>query len=183
MAKLQENALLAVKEIKNKEVQQLYEKEIKRRLKNLTYQPGHKNYIPVPKIKAPTSDNTLLLSYLYAFPEKLGVFVDTLMELNPFSGIQEEALFNGWCESILNNTPLLAPEILEEKVYQLKKHTQLDTIEEEVQQMLTLLRLRHLKKEFQDKQNNYLKTENPELKKELDDLSLEIDKLSAFTEE
>jgi len=183
MAKLQENALSAVKEIKNKEVQAFYEKEIKKRLKNLTYQAGRKNYVPVPKIKAPTSDNMLLLSYLYAFPEKLGVYADTLMEMNPFSGIQEEALFNGWCESVLNGTTLLLPDALEEKVLQLKKRISFDNAEEDVGQMLNLLRLKHLKKEFQEKQSEYLKTENPELKTELDTLSQEIDKLSAFNEE
>ncbi len=183
MAKLQENALSAVKEIKNKEVQSLYEKEIKRRLKNLAYQLTHKNYMPIPKIKAPTSDNSLLLSYLYAFPEKLGNFVDTLMELNPFQELQEEALFHGWCESVLNGTELIIPDVLEEKIENFKKRLKPDLIEEEVQQMLNILRLKHLKKEFQDKQKEYLKTENPDIKSELDTLSQEIEKLSAFNEE
>ncbi len=182
MAKLQENALSAVKEIKNKEVQALYEHEIKRRLKNLTYQLTHKNYTPVPKIKLPTSDNTLLLSYLYAFPEKLGNFVDTLMEINPFQGVQEEALFHGWCEAILNGTDLLIPNNLEEAVENYKKRLSPENVEEEVGQMLNILRLKHLKKEFSDKQSEYLKTENPEIKKELDILSSEIDKLSSFEE-
>ena len=177
MAKLQENALSAVKEIKNKDVQSLYEREIKRRLKNLTYQLTHKNYTPIPKIKAPTSDNTLLLSYLYAFPNQLGNYVDTLMELNPFQEVQEEALFHGWCESVLNGTELIIPDTLQEEIENLQKHHVFDSIEEELQQMLNVLRLKHLKKEFQEKQKEYLKTEDPNIKAELDFLSSEIEKL------
>ena len=183
MAKLQENALNAIKEIKNKEVQALYEKEIKKRLKSLTYTTNHKNFVPLPKITAPGSDNTLLLTYLYAFPEKLSTFADKLMELNPFQGIQEEALFHGWCEAVLNGTPLLIPNNLEEGVENYKKRLNPENVEEEVGQMLNLLRLKRLKKEFSEKQTEYLKTENPEIKKELDILSSEIDKLSTFNEE
>ena len=183
MAKLQENALNAIKEIKNKEVQAFYEKEIRKRLKNLTYQANHKNFVPVPQIKAPASDNILLLTYLYAFPEKLSTFADKLIELNPFQGIQEEALFHGWCEAVLNGTNLLIPNNLEEGVENYKKRLNPENVEEEVGQMLNLLRLKHLKKEYSDKQSEYLKTENPEIKKELDILSTEIDKLSAFNEE
>lgn len=185
MAKLQENALSTIKEIKNKEVQELYEREIKKRLKNLIYQTNKRNYhyTPLPKINAPMSDNTLLISYLYAFPEKLSTYSDTLIELNPFYGIQEEALFHSWCESVLNGTPLLIPNALEEKVLQLKKRMTFDRAEEEVSQMLNLLRLKNLKQEFKEKQNEYFKTENTDLKKELDILSSEIDKLSSFNEE
>ena len=104
------------------------------------------------------------------------------MELNPFQGIQEEALFHGWCESILNGTDLLIPNNLEEAVENYKKRLRPENVEEEVGQMLNMLRLRHLKKEFSDKQSEYLKTENPEIKKELDILSSEIDKLSTFEE-
>ena len=121
MAKLQENALSAVKEIKNKEVQDFYEKEIKKRLKSLTYQKEHSKFFAFPKIKMPTSDNTLLLTYLYAFPEKFTSYADQLMEVSPFQGIQEEALFHGWCESVLNGTSLIIPPFLEEKVEDLKK--------------------------------------------------------------
>ena len=183
MAKLQENALNAVKEIKNKEVQTLYEKEIRKRLKNLNYQKEHKNFIPLPKIKIPSSDNALLLTYLYAFPEKLANHVDTLIELNPFHGIQEEALFHSWCESVLNGTSLLIPDVLEEGVENSQKRKNPELIEEEVGQMLNLLRLQYLKKEFLKKQEEYLKTENPNIKIELETLSKEIDKLSCFNEE
>ena len=182
MAKLQENALNAVKEIKNKEVQSFYQNEIKKRLKNLAYQKDHKNYVPVAKISLPSSDNTLLLTYLYAFPEELGIYADTLIDLNPFQGIQEEALFHSWCESVFNGTPLLIPNILEEAVCKVKKRLQINVIIEETQQMLNLMKLKNLKKEFSQKQTEYLKTEKAELKSELSALSEEIEKLSSFNE-
>ena len=122
MAKLQENALSIVKEIKNKEVQNLYEREVKKRLKVLNYQKEHKNFLMTPKIKVPTSNNTLLLIYLYSFPEKLANYADTLIELSPFQGIQEEALFHSWCESVLNGTDLLVPNQLEEGVTHVQNH-------------------------------------------------------------
>ena len=183
MAKLQENALNAVKEIKSKEVQALYEKEIRKRLKNLNYQKEQKNFVPLPKIKAPRSDNDLLLTYLYAFPEKMASYVDTLIELNPFHGIQEEALFHSWSESVLNGTTLLIPEIMQEKIENSKKSQNPEDIEEEVGQMLNLLRLKRLKNEFLKKQEEYLKTENPDIKIELEVLSQEIERLSCFSEE
>ena len=183
MAKLQENALNAVKEIKNKEVQNFYLQEIKKRLKNLAYQKDHKAVFQTPKIQAPVSDNMELLTYLYAFPEKLGIYVDLLMELASFHGVKEEALFHGWCESILNGTNLVIPNFLEESIAQIQKHATQEKLEEEIGQMLNLLRLRHLKKEFQEKQEEYFKTENKEIKEELEILSQEIEKLSSFSEE
>lgn len=182
MAKLQENALNMAKVIKNKEVQELYEKEIKKRLKDLSYQKDHKTFFKMPKIKMPASDNTLLLTYLYAFPEKLANYVDILMELNPFYGIQEEALFHSWCESVLNNTPLLIPDVLEEAVTNTQKRFNPESLEEEVAQMLNLLHLKKLKQQFSDKQKEYLKTEDPSIKEILDNLSEEIEKLSNFNE-
>ena len=183
MAKLQENALNAVKEIKNKEVQNFYQQEIKKRLKNLAYQKDHKTMFQAPKIQAPASDSMELLTYLYAFPEKLGTYVDLLMELASFHGVKEEALFHGWCESILNGTSLVIPAFLEESIAQIQKHATLEKVEEEIRQMLNLLRLKHLKKEFQEKQEEYFKTENKEIKEELEILSQEIEKLSSFSEE
>lgn len=183
MAKLQENALNTVKKIRNKEVETLYEKEIRRRLKNLIYQTKHNDFSPLPKIRIPTSNNLQLLIYLYAFPEKLGNYIDTLMELDPFQGVQEKALFHGWCESILNGRPLLIPSSLEEEVENYRKRTNVGTVEEGIQQTLNQLQLKHLKKEFSIKQTEYFKTENPALKTELDSLSQEIDRLSSFTEE
>ena len=125
----------------------------------------------------------LLLTYLYAFPDKLADYVDTLIELNPFQGIQEEALFHSWCESILNNTPLLIPNLLEETVLNVQKRSILDNLKEEVIQMLNLLRLKKLKQQFSDKQKEYFKTENPTIKIELETLSKEIERLSNFNEE
>ena len=150
---------------------------------NLIYQTKHNDFSPLPKIRIPTSNNLQLLIYLYAFPEKLGNYIDTLMELDPFQGVQEKALFHGWCESILNGRPLLIPSSLEEEVENYRKRTNVGTVEEGIQQTLNQLQLKHLKKEFSIKQTEYFKTENPALKTELDSLSQEIDKLSSFTEE
>ena len=56
-------------------------------------------------------------------------------------------------------------------------------IDEELQQMLNLLRLKNLKNTFSEKQKEYFKTENPDIKAELDALSDEIERLSSFNEE
>ena len=167
MAKLQENALVKVKEIKNKEVQILYEKEIRKRLRLLNYQKEHQNFVPTVAIKDPTSNNRLLLIYLYAFPGVLSQYLDVLMEVNPFNGIQEEALFHGWCESVLNGTTLIISNVLENDVARAQKCLHAENVEEQIQEMLNSLRLKHLKKEFQEKQTEYFKTEDPKIKEEL----------------
>ena len=183
-AKLEKDALEKVGKIQNAEIRRLYDREIRNRLRGLLYRKqGRGQNI---KIAAPQADDFLLAS-LYAYPQQLSVFSESLGNLKHFKNLRETALFNGWLDAVLQGIDPPMPDTekaLMRQIEMIRTNKSAEIVSEEVEKFISALQLKQLKTEFSQKQDEYLKTEDPEIKKQIDSLSKEIeDFLSLHDEE
>jgi DNA primase len=182
-AKLQTDALGKIQQIQDQEIRRLYESEIKQRLKKLLYRGAKKN-VNI-QLQLPQEDLFLLAS-LYAYPNELAVFSETLSALNYFSGIRETALFNGWMDAVLEGKELPMPETEKKLMMQIDKIRTSKTaqdVAQEVESWLCGKQLNRLKEEFAQIQAEYFKTENPAIKEEIEALRHQIETFSNMNDE
>jgi DNA primase len=182
-AKLQSDALEKIKQIQDQEIRRLYETEIKQRLRQLLYRGAKKN-VNI-QLQLPQEDMFLLAS-LYAYPNELAVFSESLSALNYFSGIRETALFNGWMDAVLEGKELPMPETekgLMQQIDKIRSTKNPDTVSQEVERWLYVKQLNKLKEEFAKKQAEYFKTEDVGIKEEIEVLRQEIENLSNLHDE
>ncbi len=174
-AKFEKDALEKVSKIQNVEVRRLYEREMHERLRGLLYKKSGRG--KGMKISAPQVDDFLLAS-LYAYPQELSIFSESLGNLKHFSGLRETALFNGWLDAVLTGQELPMPETEKKLMHQIeviRSSKKPVVVVQEVERFISDLQLQQLRTEFALKQAEYLKTESPEIKVQIDSLRQEIE--------
>ena len=153
-------------------------------MKGLLYYKNN-NRVKNIKIVAPQVDE-FLLAALYAYPQQLSVFSESLGNLKQFASLRETALFNGWLDAVLQGIDPPIPDTEKELVHQIEtiRHTKTpEIVSEEVEKFIYALQLKQLKDEFAQKPDEYFKTENPDIKQQIDLLRQEIENFQSLHDE
>ena len=145
LAKAEKDGQELIQKIQDDAVRKLYEKEIKYRFKQLTYQIKNPNYKPKRKIKLTLPENDkILMAYLYAYPSDLAGYAEDLLSMDLFNDLHDQALFNGWYDAVIRGETPPLPEIdnnLIQSIEKVKKTKSCDVVTEEVSKILNNLKL------------------------------------------
>ena len=187
LAKLEKDALETVAKIEDERVRVYYQKEIQKRVKGLG-QKGKVRSTTTASLVSP-SDSPQLLAYIICYPSLCADVSEEIMQYFRFSNSILQMAFDKVMTEILENPDvstddlwqLLGSEqhaLLETGVQHLKKRTDSnENVQNAIRKLISSAKLRALRDEIDRKNEEYLKTENPEIKAELLALNEEMKKL------
>ena len=187
LAKLEKDAMETVAKIADERVRSYYQKEVQKRLKNLSTK-GKKRFLATSLV-SPT-DSPQLLAYLIVYPQVCSNLIEEIMRCFHFSNTLMQSALETLMSMILENSQISEDDLwaalneqqqqcLFETRYQIKKNilSESDVISD-IKRLLRENKKNLLQQEITQKNQEYLLTENPELKLELDALKKEMKALT-----
>jgi len=183
LAKLEKDAMETVAKIVDERVRAYYQKEIQKRLKNLTLK-GKKRFFSTSLI-SPT-DSPQLLAYLIVYPQECSEFIEEIMRYFHFSNETLQTVLETLVSMILENSQVMEEDLwmalneiqqktLQESIHQIKKcMPSAEDVVEAIRRLLRESKKNILQKELTEKTQEFLLTESPDLKQELEALKTEM---------
>ncbi len=186
LAKLEKDAMEIAEKIQDERVRSYYQKELQKRLKALGRKERPKANIA--SLLSPT-DSPQLLAYILVYPQICADFSEEIMQYFHFSTLALQMAFETIMAELMVSPEVTTDDLwkllgeeqralLAASIQQLKKNSAAnEDIKKAVHQLVLSAKRRALQNEIDSKNEEYLRTEDPEIKNELVALQDEMKKL------